>query len=98
MGKRSTGNSRSWLGCLKEFYPDYSFSFKFSFKIQNAANSKGVWRSKTPRHFATSRKLAGSIPDEIIGFFNCPNPSSRTMTPGIDSVSNRNGYKESSWG
>jgi hypothetical protein len=27
-------------------------------------------------------KLAGSTPDETIGFFNCPNPSSRIMALG----------------
>jgi hypothetical protein len=27
-------------------------------------------------------KVAGSILDKVIGFFNRPNPSSRTMTPG----------------
>jgi hypothetical protein len=32
------------------------------------------------RHYATSRKVAGSIPDEVVVFFNWPNPSSRTMT------------------
>jgi hypothetical protein len=33
------------------------------------------------RHYATSRKVAGSIPDEVIlfFFFISPNPSSRTM-------------------
>jgi hypothetical protein len=31
---------------------------------------------------ATSRKVAGSIPDEVIAFFNWPNPSSRTMALG----------------
>jgi hypothetical protein len=31
---------------------------------------------------ATSRKVASSIPDEVIGFFNCPNPSSRIMALG----------------
>jgi hypothetical protein len=32
-------------------------------------------------HYVTSRKVAGSNPDEVIGFFffNLPNPSSRTM-------------------
>jgi hypothetical protein len=35
------------------------------------------------RHYATSRKVAGSIPDEVIGFFNRPNPSSRTMALGL---------------
>jgi hypothetical protein len=27
------------------------------------------------RHYATSRKVAGSIPDEVTGFFYWPNPS-----------------------
>jgi hypothetical protein len=34
-------------------------------------------------HCATSRKVVGSIPDEVIGFFNSPNPSSRTMALGL---------------
>jgi hypothetical protein len=34
------------------------------------------------RHYATGRKVAGSIPDEVIGFFNWPNPSSRTVALG----------------
>jgi hypothetical protein len=33
------------------------------------------------RHYATSRKVAGSIPD-VTGFFYWPNPSSRTMALG----------------
>jgi hypothetical protein len=39
------------------------------------------------RHYATSRKVAASNPEEVIGFFNWPNPSSRTME-----------YQEFSWG
>jgi hypothetical protein len=31
------------------------------------------------RRYHASRKVAGSVRDEVIGFFNCPNPSSRTM-------------------
>jgi hypothetical protein len=31
------------------------------------------------RRYITSQKVAGLIPDEVIGFFNVPNPSSRTM-------------------
>jgi hypothetical protein len=30
----------------------------------------------------TRRKVAGSIPDEVIGFFIWPNPFSRTMALG----------------
>jgi hypothetical protein len=33
-------------------------------------------------HYATSGKAADSIPDEATGFFNWPNPSSRTMALG----------------
>jgi hypothetical protein len=34
------------------------------------------------RHYATSRKVAGSIPDEFIELFNWPNPSSRITSLG----------------
>jgi hypothetical protein len=34
------------------------------------------------KHYATRRKVAGSIPDEVIGFFNWSNLSSRTMALG----------------
>jgi hypothetical protein len=34
------------------------------------------------RHYAIDRKVAGLILDEVIGFFNLPNPSSRTMALG----------------
>jgi hypothetical protein len=33
-------------------------------------------------HYVTSRMVAGSIPYEVIEFFNLPNPSSRTMALG----------------
>jgi hypothetical protein len=32
--------------------------------------------------YPTLRKFAGSIPEEVIGFFNLPNPSSRSMALG----------------
>jgi hypothetical protein len=50
------------------------------------------WRSWL-RHCATSRKVAGSIADGVIGIFYSPNPSGRTG-PGVDSASNRNEYQE----
>jgi hypothetical protein len=44
--------------------------------------------------YVTSRKVAGSIPGEVIGFFSWPNPSSRIMTLGstqpIAEMSTRN--------
>ena len=39
------------------------------------------------RHCATSRKVAGSIPDGVIGIFHWHNPSVRTMALGVDSAS-----------
>jgi hypothetical protein len=51
------------------------------------------WRSLL-RNYATSRKVVGSFPDEVIGFFNLPNPSSRTMalgpTQSLTEMSTRN--------
>jgi hypothetical protein len=37
---------------------------------------------KTQCNYATSRRVAGSISDEVIGFFNRPNPSNLTMALG----------------
>jgi hypothetical protein len=34
------------------------------------------------RHYAPSRKVAVSIPDKAVEFFNSPNPTSRTMALG----------------
>jgi hypothetical protein len=33
-------------------------------------------------HYAISRKVAGSFPGEVTGFFNWPDPSSSTMILG----------------
>jgi hypothetical protein len=48
------------------------------------------------RHCFTSRNVAGSISSEAIDLFHLPNPSNRTMAPGLTSASNRNEYEESS--
>jgi hypothetical protein len=44
--------------------------------IHNTKPMNFIWN-------ATSRKVAGSIPDKVIGFFNWRNPSSRTMALGL---------------
>jgi hypothetical protein len=54
-------------------------------KIRKHALEVEMFFSNLPltlAHYATSRKVAGLIPDEVIGFFNLPNPSSRTMALG----------------
>jgi hypothetical protein len=45
------------------------------------------WRSLL-RHCASIRKVAGLIPDGVIGIFHRPH-----YGPGLDSVSNRNEYQ-----
>jgi hypothetical protein len=49
----------------------------------------------TRRHYATSRNVAGSSPDEVDLIYLILQPH---YGPGIDSASNRNEYQESSWG
>jgi hypothetical protein len=34
-------------------------------------------------HYVTSQKVTCLIPDEVTGFFNLSNPSSRTMVQGL---------------
>jgi hypothetical protein len=45
-------------------------------------------------HYAKTRKIARSSPDDVIGCFNRPNPSSRTMalksTKSLTEMSTRN--------
>jgi hypothetical protein len=50
------------------------------------------------RHYATSRKVAGSIPDEVTGFFQLTLSFQPHYGRGIDSASNRSEYQQSSWG
>jgi hypothetical protein len=46
------------------------------------SRDKGTWYRSSLRHYVACRQVAGSIPDEIIGFFNLSNPSSLTMALG----------------
>jgi len=46
------------------------------------------------RRCATNRKVAGSIPDGVIGFFIDIKSFRSHYGPGVDSASNRNEYQE----
>jgi hypothetical protein len=50
--------------------------------VEPASRLRGTRQRSWLRHYATSRKDTGSIPDEVIGFFNWTNPSSRTIALG----------------
>ena len=43
---------------------------------------------------AANRKVAGSIPDGVIGIFLLTKSSRSHYGPGVDSASNRNEYQE----
>jgi hypothetical protein len=66
-----------YLLCLSlSYFITYESCMKFSTEeMSRAVVIKRSWL----RHYATSRKVAGSIRDDVIGFFNWPNPSSRIM-------------------
>ena len=49
---------------------------------------------KRLRRCDTNRKVAGWIPDGVIGILHCHNPSECTMALVVDSASNRNENQE----
>ena len=55
------------------------------------------WRSWL-RHCATSRKVAVSIPDSVIGIFHRQNPSGRTMALGLTQPLTEISTRNISWG
>jgi hypothetical protein len=48
----------------------------------------------TQQDYATSRKVAGSVPDEVIGFFSIDLILLAALGPEVYSVSNKNEYQE----
>jgi hypothetical protein len=50
------------------------------------------------RHYATSRKVAGSIPDGVTGIFHLCNPSGRTMAVGSTQPLTEMSTRNISWG
>jgi hypothetical protein len=62
--------------------------------FSTSTDVQGDVKLSKPRHYGTSRKVAGSILDKVIAFFSWPNPSSRIMalgsTQSLTEMSNRN--------
>jgi hypothetical protein len=46
------------------------------------------------KHYATSRKVAGSSPDEVTAIFSIYVILSAALGPGVYSASNRNEYQK----
>jgi hypothetical protein len=55
------------------------------------------WRSWL-RHCTTSRKVAGSIPDGVIGIFYLQNPFGRTMVLGSTQLLTEMNTRDFFWG
>jgi hypothetical protein len=75
-----TGQTRNLHRVLVENSEEFglqNLDIKICYKELRATRySSSLW------HYGTNRKVADSIPDEVIEFFNWPNPCSRTMTLG----------------
>jgi hypothetical protein len=56
----------------------WKFPADFIFYLPTLGHAVRSWL----RHYTTSQKVAGSIPDEVIGFLIRPNTSSRTTALG----------------
>ena len=54
----------------------------------------GIALAQSLRCCATNRKVAGSIPSSVSGFFIDIKSFQSHYVPGVDSVSNRNEYQE----
>jgi hypothetical protein len=63
----------------------------------NKANGATRWRSWL-RHWSTSWKVAGSIPDCVIGIFHLHNPFGRTMALGSTQPLTEMSTRSISWG
>jgi hypothetical protein len=59
---------------------------------------RGTQRSSWLRHCATSRKVVGSIPESVTGFFHWHNSSGRTMTLGLTQPLTEMSTRNNSWG
>jgi len=69
----------------------------------NNTDTKKLWEARCwwrswLRHCATSRKVAGSIPDGVTGIFHWRNPSSRTMALGSTQPLTEMSTRNVSWG
>jgi hypothetical protein len=50
------------------------------------------------RHNTTSRKVAGLIPDHVVGFFNLTQSFQPHYSTGVVLAANGSEYQESFWG
>ena len=69
---------------------EYFIMWHYSYVITQMGTAVAQWL----RCCATNRKIVGSIPASIIGFFVDIKSFRSHYGPGVDSASNRNEYRE----
>jgi hypothetical protein len=88
---------RFQVPCVLIQYTKHKYLYRLHVKQELVWICPGI-RVKLMKHCATSRKVAGSIPDCVTGIFHRHNPSGRTMALGstqpLKEMSTRNIY----WG
>jgi hypothetical protein len=73
--------SHEWVNLPVTLVSPVQGSLSTSYQLSTVlSGSRATRQCSWLRHYATRRKVVCSIPDEVTGFFNWPNPSSRTMT------------------
>jgi len=81
-----------------EMFPIFEFTLSLCCLSVLFCFSWGTrWRGWL-RHCATSRKIAGSIPDGVIGIFHWHNPSGRTTALGSTQPLTEMSTRNISWG
>jgi len=80
------------VSCQKLVYFTNSYFFRLYY-----TGGGTRWRSWL-RHCAISRKIAGSIPDGVIGLFHWHNPSCRNMALGLTQSLTEMSTRNVSWG
>jgi hypothetical protein len=71
----------SQYNCFQKYVDDLTYSTSW-WNSACFTMARGTRLRSWLKYYATIRKVAGSIPDEVIGIFNWRNPSNRTMAQG----------------
>lgn len=87
----SVSKFRDWhkqRECNSSLKLEVSSAFKIHIKALSSSAGNAVAQLVDALRYKP--KVAGSNPNEVIGFCDLPNTSSRILAPGVDSVSSRN--------
>jgi hypothetical protein len=66
----------------RDFWWESMYFQPYFMNLNNARNAKIIFSRGTHKDNATNRKVAGSIPDGVMGIFQWHNPAGRTMALG----------------